>query len=99
MTAAAKHYECTVTVEAEFLPDQSECDNPTTPADNHFHPCRSGTGSNNPFETNVSQHFRQIPIHPLVAANPTQLDWLDPITVPRSGVSAHQLDLVPAARS
>jgi ApaG protein len=24
MTAAAKHYECTVTVEAEFLPDQSD---------------------------------------------------------------------------
>ncbi|MSP86410.1 MAG: Co2+/Mg2+ efflux protein ApaG [Methylotenera sp.] len=24
MTAAAKHYECTVTVETEFLPDQSD---------------------------------------------------------------------------
>jgi len=24
MTAVAKHYECTVTVEAEFLPDQSD---------------------------------------------------------------------------
>jgi ApaG protein len=24
MTTAAKHYECTVTVEAEFLPDQSD---------------------------------------------------------------------------
>ena len=27
MTAAAKHYECTVTVEAEFLPDQSDIEN------------------------------------------------------------------------